>query len=95
MARKPYNKSTGRNYKRDYKKFQSSEKAKKERAKRNRDRRKAVKAGKASKGDGKDVDHVGGIKSNKTRVISKSKNRGKKEKSRLKGSTRKSKSYRR
>lgn len=55
--RKPYNKSTGRNYKRDYKKFQSSKKAKKDRASRNAARRKMVKSGKAKKGDGKDVAH--------------------------------------
>jgi hypothetical protein len=40
--RKPYNKSTGRNYKRDYEKFGSSEKAKKtgmEKASKNRGRK--------------------------------------------------------
>lgn len=55
--RKPYNKSTGRNYKRDYAKFQSSTKAKKDRASRNAARAKLKKAGKVKKGDGKDVAH--------------------------------------
>ena len=69
-----------RDYGREYKKFQSSTKAKKDRASRNKARRKAVKAGKASKGDGKDVDHKNmdprdNSKKN-TRVVSKSKNRG-------------------
>lgn len=88
--RKPYNKSTGRNYKRDYDKFQSSDKAKKDRAKRNKDRRQAEKEGRVKKGDGKDVHHTKGISGGKTKVMSKSENRGKKEKSRVKGSKRKS-----
>ena len=80
--RKPYNKSTGRDYKSDYAKFQSDEAAKKDRASRNKARAAMVKAGKAKKGDGKDVDHKNGnprqnSKSN-LRVISKSKNRAKK-----------------
>jgi len=87
--RKPYNKSTGRDYKSDYEKFQSSPEQIKNRSKRNKDRKTAEKAGKVSKGDGKEVDHVGGIKSNKTRVVSQTTNRAKKEKSRLKGSSRK------
>jgi hypothetical protein len=55
--RKPYNKSTGRDYDSDYEKFQSSPKAKKDRAARNAARRKLEKAGKVRKGDGKDVAH--------------------------------------
>ena len=55
--RKPYNKSTGRNYKSDYAKFQSSPKAKKDRASRNAARKKMTKAGRVKKGDGKDVAH--------------------------------------
>lgn len=46
-----------RNYKREYKKHQSSTKAKKDRAGRNAARRKMMKLGKVRKGDGKDVDH--------------------------------------
>lgn len=92
MARKPYNKSTGRNYKKDYSKFQSSKKAKKDRAARNRARRRALKAGRVKKGDGKDLHHDKGISSNSTVVMSASKNRGVKEKSRLRGSKRRRRS---
>ena len=67
--RKPYNSSTGRNYSRDYRKFQKSKSSKLDRAKRNKDRAAAVKAGKAKKFDGKDVHHKNGIKSSKTSVI--------------------------
>ena len=83
--RKPYNKSTGRNYKRDYEKFQSSEKAKKDRASRNKVRREAEMSGKVRKGDGYDIDHIiplknGGSKDKKnTRVRSRSANRGDKK----------------
>ena len=87
--RKPYNKSTGRDYKSDYEKFQSSPEQIKNRTKRNKARAEAEKSGVVSKGDGKEVDHVGGIKSNKTRVVSRTENRAKREKSRLKGSARK------
>jgi hypothetical protein len=80
--RKPYNKSTGRNYKKDYEKFQSSDKAKKDRASRNKARAAAAKAGKVKKNDGKDIDHKNGNprdnrKSN-LKVTTKSANRRKK-----------------
>ena len=75
----------GRNYRKEYDKFQSSEKEKKNRAKRNKNRRKLMKGGKVSKGDGMDIHHEG----DKLTVEPASKNRGRKEKSRLKGSTRK------
>lgn len=88
--RKPYNKSTGRNYKRDYAKFQSSDKAKKDRASRNAARAKMKKAGKVSKGDGKDVHHTKSVRNNsKLKAEPKSVNRGRAEKSRLKGKKRK------
>ena len=74
-----------RNYRKEYEKFQSSEKEKKNRAKRNKNRRKLMKGGKVSKGDGMDLHHEG----DKLTVEPASKNRGRKEKSRLKGSTRK------
>jgi hypothetical protein len=74
-----------RNYKKEYKKFQSSIKEKRNRAARNKRRRYAVKKGKVKKGDGKDIHHKG----NKIKIESKSKNRGRKEKSRVKGSKRK------
>lgn len=81
--RKPYNKSTGRNYKRDYKKFQSSEKAKKKRAALNKYNRKK---GTYGNGDGKDASHKGGKIAGFEKA---STNRGRKEKSRVKGSKRK------
>ncbi len=46
-----------RDYKDEYKKYQSSAKQKKNRAMRNTARRQAMAAGKVRKGDGKDVDH--------------------------------------
>lgn len=81
MAKKPYNKSTGRDYKSDYRKFQSSDKAKKDRAARNRNRDKLEEEGKVRKGDKKDIDHKDGNprnnKRSNLRVISRSKNRAK------------------
>ena len=82
MARKPYNKSTGRDYKSDYAKFQSSEKAKKDRASRNAARRKLSSEGKVSKGDGLDIDHTNGNprdnSASNLKPMKKSKNRAKK-----------------
>lgn len=72
-----------RDYKKEYKKFQSSTKAKKKRAALNKYNRKK---GTYGNGDGLDASHKGG------RIAgfeSASKNRGRKEKSRLKGSKRK------
>lgn len=77
-----------RDYKKEYKKFQSSTKAKKDRAARNKSRRQGLKVGAVRKGDGKDIHHPNGPRSKKTVVMSASKNRGKKEKSRVKGSKR-------
>ena len=65
-----------RNYRKEYDKFQSSEKEKKNRAKRNKNRRKLMKGGKVSKGDGMDIHHKG----DKLTVEPASKNRGRKEK---------------
>lgn len=65
-----------RDYKKEYKKFQSSEKSKKDRAARNRARRRMAKKGMVTKGDGMDVHHTKGIKSDSVTVIRKSKNRG-------------------
>ena len=79
--RKPYNKSTGRDYKSDYAKFQNSPSQKKDRASRNRARAEAEKDGKVHKGDGKDIDHADSNPRNNSKgnlkVMSKSKNRGK------------------
>lgn len=71
-----------RNYKAEYKKFHSSTKAKKKRAALNRYNRKK---GTYGNGDGLDASHRGG------KIVGfekASKNRGRKEKSRLKGSKR-------
>lgn len=80
--RKPFNKSTGRDYKDEYARYQGTDKQKKNRALRNNVRREAERDGKAHKGDGMDVDHKhplrdGGTNSkSNTRVIPKSRNRG-------------------
>ena len=75
-----YNKSTGRNYKKDYEQFQSSPKQIRDRSARNGARRKAEKQGKVKKGDGKDVHHVDGNPQNNSstniRIVPKSENRG-------------------
>lgn len=80
-------KSIKRNYKQEYEDFQSSEEQKKKRAKRNKDRRKAEREGRVSRGDGNDIHHRA---DGSTVVEPASRNRGRREKSRLKGSTRKS-----
>ncbi len=73
-----------RDYKKEYREFHRTEEQKKRRAQRNAARRKAQKSGSVSKGDGKEVDHVGsnrkGSLGKKTRVISKLKNRRKQPK---------------
>ena len=78
-----------RNYKKEYKKFQSSTAAKKKRAKLNAYNRKKKTYG---NGDGLDASHRGG------KIVGfekSSKNKGRKEKSRLKGSKRKKTTTRR
>ena len=55
MAKKT---STKRNYKREYKKFQSSKLSIAQRTKRNKARAKMAKLGLVKKGDGKHVDHI-------------------------------------
>lgn len=70
-----------RDYKKEYKKYQSSTKSKKDRASRNKVRRKFMAEGKVRKGDGKDIDHKDGNPRNNSRknlrVTSKKLNRGK------------------
>lgn len=84
--------------KREYDRYQSSAKAKAERASRNSARRAALKKGRVHKGDGKDIDHIRGVGagngSDNLRVMSASKNRGRKQASRLKGSKRRKRSRR-
>lgn len=83
---------TLRDYKREYEKFQSSEKAKKDRAARNSARRSALKSGRVHKGDGKEIDHKNSNprdnSSSNLRVVSRHTNRAKKENSRRRGSRR-------
>jgi len=76
---------TKRDYKDEYKKFQSGGVQKKRRALRNKNRRKMEAGGRVSKGDGMDVHHKG----NYVEVMTASKNRGMAEASRLPGSKRK------
>lgn len=71
-----------RDYKDEYRKFQSSEKAKKDRASRNAVRRELESQGRVRKGDGKDIDHKNGNprdnRPSNLRVMSRSANRAKK-----------------
>ena len=71
-----------RNYKKEYAKFQSSDKAKKDRASRNKVRRQALKSGKVKKGDSTSIDHKDGNprnnKKSNLRVMSRSANARKK-----------------
>lgn len=70
-----------RNYKEEYRKYQSSTKSKKDRASRNKVRRKLMAQGRVRRGDGMDIDHKDGNPRNNSRknlrVTSKSYNRGK------------------
>ncbi len=85
-------KRTAAGVKHEYDTFQSSAKAKAERAARNSARRSAMRKGLVHKGDGKDVDHIRGVSagngSKNLRVMSASANRGRKQKSRKRGSKR-------
>ncbi len=73
------NKSTGRDYKTEYRNYQGKPDQIKKRAKRNAARAKMERAGKVRKGDGKDVDHRNGVNAGNgdgnLRVQSKSNNR--------------------
>ena len=70
-----------RNYKAEYRKFQSSRKSKLDRASRKKARRRLMAAGAVSKGDGKDIDHRDKNPRNNSRsnlrITSKKLNRGK------------------
>lgn len=79
----------------EYKKYQSTKKAKKERAERNRLRRQAIREGRVKKGDREhEIDHIKGIGEGGTsdpanlRIVSRSFNRGRKQNSRRRGSRR-------
>lgn len=81
-----------RDYKAEYRKFQSSTKAKKARASRNSARRSALRRGLVHKGDNMEVDHRDSNPRNNSpsnlRIVSRHTNRTKREDSRLKGSKR-------
>lgn len=83
---------TAAGYKREYKLYQSSTKAKKERAARNTARRRAMRKGQVHKGDGKDIDHKdSNPRHNSAKnlvVMSASDNRGRRQKSRKRGAKR-------
>ena len=68
-----------RNYKKEYKNYQGTDKQKKRRASRNTARNRALKSGKVRKGDGKDIHHKDGNPKNNSKknlaVKKKSKNR--------------------
>lgn len=69
-----------RNYRKEYDDYQGLPLQKKRRADRNRARRKAERDGRVSKGDGKELDHVGShrtgrLKNVPTRVTSRAANR--------------------
>ena len=76
----------------EYSEYQSSSKAKSERAARNSARRAALRKGTVHKGDNKDIDHIRGVSAgngaSNLRVMSASANRGRRQKSRKRGSKR-------
>lgn len=97
MTEKRDARGTLRDYGREYRRFQSSKKAKKDRAARNKARRQAIREGRAHRGDGKEVDHKDSNPSHNSRsnlrVVSRSFNRSRKENSRRRGSRRNKSSW--
>lgn len=97
MAKKRDARGTLRDYAREYEKFQSSEEAKKDRAARNTARRRALRSGRVHKGDNTAVDHIDSNPrhndASNLRVISRSRNAGRKENSRRRGSRRRKESW--
>lgn len=78
----------------EYKRFQSSKKAKKDRAARNKARRQALREGRVHKGDDREVDHIRGLASggnnskSNIRIVGRRFNRSRKQNSRRRGSRR-------
>lgn len=97
MTEKRDARGTLRDYEREYRRFQSSKKAKRERAARNTARRRAERAGLVHKGDKKEVDHKDSIAMHNNpsnlRVVSRTFNRSRKENSRRRGSRRNKSSW--
>lgn len=92
MTEKRDARGTLRDYAREYRRFQSTKKAKKDRAARNKARRQALAEGRVHRGDGKEIDHKDSNPRNNSRnnlrVVSRKTNRSKKENSRRRGSRR-------
>lgn len=92
MPRHYDSRGTLRDYKEEYKRWQSSSKAKKDRASRNSARRSAIRNGRVRVGDGTSIDHIDSNPRHNSpsnlRVMSRSANAGRREDSRLKGSKR-------
>lgn len=76
-----------RNYKAEYKKFQSSKAKKKERAQRNKRRREAIRNGTVRKGDGYELAEVMG-KDGKVRIVKKKRKDNRKSKTDMPGDKR-------
>lgn len=97
MTEKRDARGTLRDYAREYRRFQSSKKAKRDRASRNTARRRAEREGRVSKGDGKEIDHMDSNPrhngSSNLRIVSRRTNRAKKENSRRRGSRRRKESW--
>ena len=85
-------KRTEKGLEHEYKRFQSSKKAKKDRAARNKDRREALREGKVHRGDDKEIHHSDSNPRNDSksnlRVVPRKFNRSRKENSRRRGSRR-------
>lgn len=97
MTEKRDARGTLRDYEREYKRFQSSKKAKKDRAARNKARREALREGKVHRGDDLEIDHKDSNPSHNSssnlRVVTRKFNRSRKENSRRRGSRRKRSSW--
>lgn len=92
MALRRDARGTLRDYEREYKRFQSSKKAKRDRAARNTARRRAEREGRVHKSDGKEIDHKDSVATHNSpsnlRVVSRTFNRSRRENSRRRGSRR-------
>lgn len=87
-------KRTAAGYRHEQEKFKSSAKYKAEQVSRVTARRKAINSGRVRKGEERDLDHIKGLGDGGTnsasnlRIISRSKNRGRRQGSRKRGSSR-------
>ena len=97
MTEKRDARGTLRDYEREYRRFQSSKKAKKDRAARNKARREALREGRVHRGDSKEIHHIDSNPRNNSssnlRVVSRKFNRSRKENSRRRGSRRNKSSW--